>query len=218
MKKRRHVFLIIVVLTSIIFLTNFCFRNEAINYKKSEKIEFKTGDIIFQTSMSSQSKAIQIATNSIYSHCGIIYIENDKKFVIEAGDPVCKTNLNEFIKRGKNGHYVVKRLSNANEIFTKKAISKLTIEVNNILGKKYDYAFNWSDERYYCSELVWKLYKRITNIEVGKLKKLRDFNLNNKTVIDKLNKRYSTNIPLDENIISPEAIFNHNQLIEIYSN
>jgi len=34
---------------------------------------FHNGDIIFQTSRSSQSKAIQLATNSKYSHMGIIY-------------------------------------------------------------------------------------------------------------------------------------------------
>ena len=34
---------------------------------------FQNGDIIFQTSNSSQSKAIQLATHSPYSHVGIIY-------------------------------------------------------------------------------------------------------------------------------------------------
>ncbi|MBL4670033.1 MAG: hypothetical protein JKY30_12325 [Flavobacteriales bacterium] len=33
----------------------------------------QNGDIIFQISKSSQSKAIQLATNSKYSHMGIIY-------------------------------------------------------------------------------------------------------------------------------------------------
>ncbi len=36
--------------------------------------QFQNGDIIFQESKSSQSKAIQLATNSRYSHMGIIYI------------------------------------------------------------------------------------------------------------------------------------------------
>jgi hypothetical protein len=38
---------------------------------KNNKI--KNGDLIFQTSTSKQSKAIQLATDSKYSHCGIIY-------------------------------------------------------------------------------------------------------------------------------------------------
>src|SRR5437016_1986874 len=44
--------------------------------KLSNKNEIRTGDIIFQTSLSSQSKAIQLATHSEYSHCGIIFKEN----------------------------------------------------------------------------------------------------------------------------------------------
>ena len=46
------------------------------DFLKAEKIKLekkiKNGDIIFQTSKSSQSKAIQLATNSKYSHMGII--------------------------------------------------------------------------------------------------------------------------------------------------
>lgn len=34
---------------------------------------FEEGDIIFQTSMSSQSQAIQLATHSPYSHMGVLF-------------------------------------------------------------------------------------------------------------------------------------------------
>ena len=36
----------------------------------------QTGDIIFQISRSSQSKAIQLATHSDYSHTGMLVIRN----------------------------------------------------------------------------------------------------------------------------------------------
>ena len=39
----------------------------------NKQSKFKAGDIIFQISKSSQSEAIQLATNSKYSHIGIIY-------------------------------------------------------------------------------------------------------------------------------------------------
>ena len=35
----------------------------------------KNGDIIFQNSLSSQSRAVEMATHSKYTHCGIIYIK-----------------------------------------------------------------------------------------------------------------------------------------------
>lgn len=42
------------------------------NEKTIDLSDYKNGDIIFQTSKSNQSKAIQLATDSKYSHMGII--------------------------------------------------------------------------------------------------------------------------------------------------
>ena len=48
--------------------------------------EIKNGDLIFQTSLSGQSKAIQLATDSKYSHCGLIYKDgNDISRTVRAG-------------------------------------------------------------------------------------------------------------------------------------
>lgn len=79
---------------------------------KTDTTGFQNGDIIFQTSNSGQSKAIQIATGSKYSHMGIIYKQGNDYFVYEAVQPVKLTPLTDWIKRGENGHYVVKRLKN----------------------------------------------------------------------------------------------------------
>ncbi len=46
----------------------------------------QTGDIIFQISRSSQSKAIQLATHSDYSHTGMLVIRNKKPYVECAGN------------------------------------------------------------------------------------------------------------------------------------
>ena len=74
--------------------------------KISSKIEFQNGDIIFQTSMSNQSKAIQLATNSRYSHMGIIYENEGQYYVYEAIQPVKLTPLEQWIKRGENGENI----------------------------------------------------------------------------------------------------------------
>ena len=70
-------------------------------------------------------------------------------------------------------------------------------------GKCHDKYFEWSDEKIYCSELVWKLYKQAVNIELGSPEKLSDFNLTSKEVQDKLNEKYEGKIPYDETVISP---------------
>jgi uncharacterized protein YycO len=46
-------------------------------------------------------------------------------------------------------------------------------EGEKLRGKKYDIYFGWDDQRIYCSELVWKIYKRGANIEIGKLQRLK---------------------------------------------
>jgi hypothetical protein len=74
-------------------------------------------------------------------------------------------------------------------------------------GKNYDLTFEWSDDKIYCSELIWKIYQRATGIEIGKLQKLSDFNLTNEAVKQKMKERYGDKIPTEEIVISPAAIF-----------
>ena len=185
----------------------------------------KEGDIIFQTSTSSQSKAIQLATNSKYSHVGVIFKSirsnqtknKEEDFVVlEAIQPVKYTPLKEWIQRGENSHFVIKRLRKADEILTDEIIQKMKKVGKDLLGKNYDLYFEWSDERIYCSELVWKIYKKALNVEVGKLEKLSSFDLSSKEVKEKMKERYGNKISLtqlNENVISPAAIFDSEQLI-----
>lgn len=175
----------------------------------------KEGDIIFQTSLSSQSKAIQLATNSKYSHVGIIFKEEntDDFIVLEAVQPVKFTPLQEWIKRGENSHFVIKRLKNADKILTDEAIHKMKNVGNKLLGKNYDLYFEWSNDKIYCSELVWKIYKEALNIEVGKLEKLSSFDLENEIVKSKMKERYGNKIPVNENVISPAAVFESDELV-----
>lgn len=63
--------------------------------------EIREGDLIFQTSLSGQSRAIQLATHSQYSHCGIIHLIGNDYFVYEAVEPVKWTALNRWISRGR---------------------------------------------------------------------------------------------------------------------
>jgi uncharacterized protein YycO len=176
---------------------------------------FQNGDIIFQTSRSSQSKAIQLATRSKYSHCGIIFKQGDNFYVYEAVEPVKQTKLKEWINNGNGQHYVVKRLKNADDILTNEVLMKMKKIGISFKGKNYDRFFEWSDDKIYCSELIWKIYKRATGIEIGNLQKLSSFDLNNKIVKEQLKNRYGNNIPINEFVISPEAIFNSDQLITV---
>ena len=178
----------------------------------------QNGDIIFHTSKSRQSQAIQLATGSKYSHMGIIYEDQGKYFVYEAVEPVKLTPLTEWKKRGENGHYVIKRLKNAEEVLSPAVLSNMKEVGQQYLGKSYDVYFNWSDEKIYCSELVWKIYKEAAGIEIGSLEKLSDFDLSSDYVQSIMKERYGHNVPLDEKVISPAAMFNSSLLVTVEEN
>jgi len=78
--------------------------------------------------------------------------------------------------------------------------------------------FEWSDDKIYCSELIWKIYQRATGIELGELEKLSDFDLSNETVKQKMNERYGEKIPMDEIVISPKSIFESKLLTTVKEN
>lgn len=178
-------------------------------------IILRDGDIIFQTSRSTQSLAIQKATHSQYSHMGIILFVNGKPYVYEAIKTVQYTPLTKWIQRGVGHHYVVKRLQNADSILTPPAMAKLRRVAEQYRGKPYDLTFAWSDERIYCSELIWKIYEQSIGIHLGELQHLRDFDLTDPMVQNKIKERYGKQLPLDEPVIAPSAIFKSDQLVTV---
>ena len=62
--------------------------------------QLRDGDIIFQTSRSEQSTAIQKATRSQYSHMGIVFLRNGTPHVYEAIKTVQYTPLRKWVDRG----------------------------------------------------------------------------------------------------------------------
>jgi uncharacterized protein YycO len=209
---------IILVGVLIIMIGIFLLAKKLMGESAYQADMLQSGDLIFQTSLSSQSKAIQLATKSKYSHMGIIYMENDKTFVYEAVQPVKLTPLSEWIARGKNQKYVVKRLKNSELVLTPEILDRMQIIGNRFKGKNYDLYFEWSDERMYCSELVWKIYFEATGISIGTLQELKEFDLTNPEVKAKLKERYGNQIPFDEKVISPERMFSSPELVSVTLN
>ena len=191
-------------------------------YKKNQSaiyqnIEFKNGDIVFQTTNSDQCKAIQLATHSPNSHCGIIFKHQNQWQVLEAIGPTKWTSLDEWIEHGIDGKIVVKRLKNAKEL-SEEEEKKMKNLGMSLLGKDYDFSFDWDDDKIYCSELVWKLYDRGAGIQVGILKKMKDFDLSHSAVQTMLAERYGDHIPYEEIVIPPSSIFESDNLIEVFKN
>lgn len=166
--------------------------------------EPRTGDIVFHTSTSAQSAAIQAATHSAYSHVGVVVHHQGSPKVLEAVEPVKLTSLQAWLKRGKGQHYVIKRLK---QPLAASAAAQMELDAKRFIGKPYDLTFEWSDDRIYCSELVWKLYKGSAGIELAPLSQLKSFDLTSPAVRSKLKERYGSQVPLDEPVVPPSALF-----------
>ena len=162
MKKTFMIFGIIILLLALPFSS---IMTEMITAQTEPIEEVKEGDVIFQTSQSQQSPLIQIATGSRISHCGIIVMKNGKPYVLETLKTLVVTPLDKFIARGEGGKYWLKRSKKEN----------VKIEYGSYLGKPYDLAFKFDNGKFYCSELIYDIYKNQLGIELCEPKKVSDY-------------------------------------------
>jgi hypothetical protein len=176
----------------------------------------RDGDIIFHTSRSSQSEALRRAMDSPYTHMGVIFIEQGRPFVYEAVGPVKSTPFDEWVRRGVDGSYVVKRLVDVDRILTGEAVQRLPDAGERHRGRPYDLYFEWSDERIYCSELVWKMFNEAVGLSIGELQQFGDFDLSDPLVKDKLRERFGDSVPTDETVISPASMFSSGSLTTVH--
>lgn len=162
--------------------------------------QYQDGDLIFQHSASAQSTAVQLATSSYYSHCGIIFYLEGKPYVFEALEPVGVRSLADWIESGENQKYAVYRLKDKGLSLAQ--LNQMKAYLKSQLKKHYDLGFNWSDKEMYCSELAYKAYQA-AEIELCRPKSLRDFNLESPQVRRMMQQRYGAEIPYDEPMVSP---------------
>jgi Permuted papain-like amidase enzyme, YaeF/YiiX, C92 family len=191
----------------------------------------KNGDIIFQTSRSSQSSAILLASMSAYSHMGIIEIGSDgTPFVLEAVGPVKSTPLDNWIKRGLGGRVAIKRLP----ILTPDQSQSILQAAHKFDGLPYDLFFMSNTDQIYCSELISLAFKNGASLTLGKTQKAKELYLNNFAAKRLISKRWqkhplcqtaqTANFEscyaqiLDQELVTPDAIFNDPKLELIFSN
>lgn len=138
---------------------------EAITAQTEPINNIREGDVIFQTSKSQQSSLIQIATRSKITHCGIIVMKDGKPYVFETLKTLVLTPLDEFISRGEGGRYWLKRSEKDN----------IKIKYGNYWGIPYDLAFKFDNGKFYCSELIYDIYKNQFGIELCEPKKVQEY-------------------------------------------
>lgn len=174
--------------------------------KKSGTLDLRDGDILFQSMHGGQSDAIALATKCAWTHVGIAFKDDGQWMVYEAVGPVKKTPLSEWIEQG-NGHYVVKRWVQSEQKLDATAVNELKSSAETFMGRAYDWQFRWSDEKIYCSELVWKMFDEGLGIRLCEPKPLKDWDLNSELVQRTMKERYGVAPPMNEPMVAPATLF-----------
>jgi len=167
----------------------------------------KTGDLVFHTSGSEQSLAIQIATRSRYSHVGIVEVTPDGTFVIEAIGKVSRTPWKRWRNRGAGHHVAVRRLPDLND----RQRQEVVRVAKSYLGRPYDLAFEWDDQKLYCSELVRKAYLTGAQTSLGRMQRLDSLEIGGLETA--LKKRFGKKLPMDRMLVTPVSLVDDPKLV-----
>ncbi|AZZ37177.1 hypothetical protein CIK05_10385 [Bdellovibrio sp. qaytius] len=197
------------VLVLILFFSNMVFAaSNALDKVLAE------GDIILQQSQSEQAAAIAEATDSVWTHVGIVIKKSGEWHVAEARGPLQITPIKTFIGRSRNNAYKVMRYG----MFTQKMLPKLYAALYKY-NQPYDIFFEFSDERIYCSELVYKVFREVTGRPVGLLQKIKDLKLDGPFVKKLIEERLTAigrELNPEEPIITPVGLLSDENLTFVH--
>ena len=199
--------------------------------KAGDLPKLKNGDLVFQTSGNTQSKAISLASHSLYTHVGIIEIASDgRPQVIEAVGPVRTTSLERWIEHGAAGRITVKRVKALSESNAAKVLKA----AHGYDGKPYDIFFYRDHSAIYCSELVRLAFKEGTGIDLGKEQRIKDLNIDNAAVRSLIEARWRQHplcrdgkaesfkacypLILKQTLVTPASVARDGKLETVYSN
>ncbi len=139
------------------------------NYRLIKQLQplLQSGDMIFRNGNDEVSRAARRFNrkDTSYSHCGLLFIENDTPFVYHAlggrynpSQELMRQPLDSFCNPAENNAIAVYRypLNPAQQAKLRQAVSAYYRS-----GLKFDLFFNFrSDDKMYCAEFVFKSLNR----------------------------------------------------------
>jgi hypothetical protein len=175
----------------------------------------REGDLVFQALPLDVDliQAIEGITQSHYSHVGVLHLRKGKWTVIEACAPgVIYTPFEKWKKIGRNGRWAVYRLKPK----YRPLIPKFLKNLHTHAGKLYDFKYEFTDDKLYCSELVFHAWKKATQKNMGKPENV--LTLNWKPYQATIEKYNQGPLPASGRIlISPISLSRANQLERVYN-
>ena len=201
----KNIFFILLVFTVSIFTTQQSLamaRGRPASEQPAATSKYAEGDIIFIQSQTQQAAALREATESVWTHVGLLVKRNSSWYVAEAVGPLKQTPLADFIARSKNKAYRIYRFKHFDAATMSSALKAALPKYN----KPYDIYFEWGNERIYCSELTYKVMKDVTGFELGRFQKMKEMKLDGPYVRALIQKRLTDigkELDPDEDIVTP---------------
>lgn len=190
----------------------------------------KRGDVIFQNSRSAQSLAILLATNSPYTHVGILdFDDSGNAIVLEAVQTTRATPLQDWVAQGEDGDVAIYRMQG----LTDDQALAVTKAARSQFGKGYDPFFYSSEDALYCSELVHIAFRDGIGVALGREQALGELNLDNAAVRALIEDRWQSHpacadgqakdaksclaLIRDEPLVTPQAVAEDARLHLVWS-
>jgi Permuted papain-like amidase enzyme, YaeF/YiiX, C92 family len=191
----------------------------------------KNGDLVFQHTNGKQDIAIVLASHSPYSHMGMIELHADgKPWVIEAVGPVRSTPLDKWINHGTGGRITIKRIAGLSPEDAAAAIK----QAHRYDGLPYDIFFLPSRDQIYCSELVHAAFTEGPKIDIGRVQKVKELNIDSAAVRRLIEARWTRHplckaaaaknfedcytLILDQPLATPASIARDSKMQLVFSN
>tara|TARA_Y100001934_G_scaffold170643_1_gene202565 strand:+ start:2206 stop:2790 length:585 start_codon:yes stop_codon:yes gene_type:complete len=178
-----------------------------------ERYQPREGDIVFQALPLEDDliQAIEGVTESTYSHVGVLLKRDTEWIVIEASRPgVIYTPFDEWKTKGRDGRWAAYRLKATYQ----DNITQFLGELQQHIGKPYDFKYELTEDKLYCSELIYHAWRSSTGEQMGELKKIGELNWKPyREVIEKYNQ---ASVPVERQVISPIELSKADQLEKIY--
>ena len=169
------------------------------------------GDVAFQSlAHNPLIDAIEGATESPFSHCGILRRAGAGWVVVEAVGPVKETPLAAWIAQGRKKRYAVYRLHDR----YRAKIPAFIQAAQSYAGRPYDIHYDLDDEAIYCSELIYKAFARSTGEELGKRQKLGE--LKWQAHAEVIREIEGGKLPLERVMITPRSLSEAPQLTKVF--
>ena len=151
---------------------------------------FREGDIVFR---SGRNYPVMYISGSTITHCGIIVDTPSGLQVLEAAGRVRLTSIEDFF--GKN-------IGKAERLTRRVCDRERKVDYKRFLNKRYDNAFSLDNDAYYCSELVYLIYKDQFHRKLCEPRPLRDYHVFGLRWL--IRKR---GIDLDQPVVTPADLY-----------